>query len=155
MGLIILLILAGLLLLFAEIMIIPGIGAAGILGVIALAGSCYYAFVYMGVTSGILVTLANIILVSGLLVFLLRAKTWKKLKLDTVIDSKATANVSSVKAGMQGKTVTRLAPMGTAVINDKNCEVTSVDGMLDPGVPVEVAKVENNKIYVKILILDK
>ena len=154
MGLIILLILAGLLLLFAEIMIIPGIGAAGILGVIALAGSCYYAFVYMGVTSGILVTLANIILVSGLLVFLLRAKTWKKLKLDTVIDSKATANVS-VKAGMQGKTVTRLAPMGTAVINDKNCEVTSVDGMLDPGVPVEVAKVENNKIYVKILILDK
>lgn len=154
MGLIILLILAGLLLLFAEIMIIPGVGAAGILGVIALAGSCYYAFVYMGVTSGIVVTLANIILVSGLLAFLLRAKTWKKLKLDTVIDSKATANVS-VKTGMQGKTVTRLAPMGTAVINDKNCEVTSVDGMLDPGVPVEVAKVENNKIYVKILILDK
>lgn len=154
MGLIILLILAGLLLLFAEIMIIPGIGAAGILGVIALAGSCYYAFVYMGVTSGILVTLANIILVSGLLAFLLRAKTWKKLKLDTVIESKATANVS-VKTGMQGKTVTRLAPMGTAVINNKNCEVTSVDGMLDPGVPVEVSKVENNKIYVKILILDK
>ena len=154
MGLIILLILAGLLLLFAEIMIIPGVGAAGILGVIALAGSCYYAFVYMGVTSGIVVTLANIILVSGLLAFLLRAKTWKKLKLDTVIDSKATANVS-VKTGMQGKTVTRLAPMGTAVINDKNCEVTSVDGMLDPGVPVEVAKVGNNKIYVKILILDK
>lgn len=154
MGLIILLILFGLVFLLAEIMIIPGVGVAGILGVIALGGSCYYAFAYMGVTVGIIVTLVNIILVSGLLVFLLRAKTWRKLKLDTVIDVKATADVT-VEKGMQGKTVTRLAPMGTAFINDKNHEVTSIDGMLDPGVPVEVARVENNKIYVKLLILNK
>lgn len=150
MGFIILLILFGVILLLAEIMIIPGVGVAGVLGVLSLGASCYYAFTYMGLTSGIVVTIVDIFLVTGLLVFLLRAKTWKKLKLDTVIDSKGTSEIK-VEVGMQGKTVTRLAPMGTAFINDKHCEVTSVDGMLDPGTPVEVSRVENNKIYVSVL----
>jgi membrane-bound ClpP family serine protease len=44
MGFIVMLILIGLVLIFAEILLIPGIGVAGTLGVIALGGSCYYAF---------------------------------------------------------------------------------------------------------------
>ena len=38
MGLVISLIIIGLLLMFAEILIIPGVGIAGILGVAAMAG---------------------------------------------------------------------------------------------------------------------
>ena len=39
--------------------------------------------------------------------------------------------------------------MGTAYISDRNCEVTSLEGMLDAGTPIEVARLENNKIFVK------
>jgi hypothetical protein len=51
MGLVISFIIIGLLLLFAEILIIPGVGVAGILGVLALAGSCVYAFLVSNVTT--------------------------------------------------------------------------------------------------------
>lgn len=148
MGLIILLILAGVLLLLAEVFVIPGIGVAGILGTLALAGSCYYAFAYMSVTAGIIVTAINIILVASLLFYFLRAKTWKRFELDTVIDAKGVSQIN-VELGMKGKAVTRLAPMGTAEIAGNNCEVTSLDGMLDAGTLVEVARIASNKIYVK------
>jgi hypothetical protein len=149
MGLIILLMIAGILLILAELLIIPGVGIAGILGALSLAGSCYYAFAYIGVTAGIIVTSVNVVLVAVLLAYALNAKTWKRFELNTVIDSKAVAKVN-VEPGMRGKAVTRLAPIGTAYIADKNCEVTSLEGIIDAGSAVEVARVESNKIYVRI-----
>ena len=44
MGLIVTLIIVGLILIFAEVLIIPGVGVAGILGLLSLGGSCFYAF---------------------------------------------------------------------------------------------------------------
>ena len=44
MGLIITLILVGIVLMIAEILLIPGVGVAGILGLLSLGGSCWYAF---------------------------------------------------------------------------------------------------------------
>ena len=60
MGLIISLIIIGLLLLFAEILLIPGVGFAGILGLVSLGGSCFYAFNQMGGTVGAIVTAVNV-----------------------------------------------------------------------------------------------
>ena len=56
MGFIITLILVGLVLMFAEILIIPGVGVAGILGLLSLGGSCFYAFYEFGNTVGAIVT---------------------------------------------------------------------------------------------------
>ena len=41
MEIIVMLILVGLVLIFAEILIIPGVGVAGVLGLLSLAGSCF------------------------------------------------------------------------------------------------------------------
>ena len=41
--------------------------------------------------------------------------------------------------------------MGSARFNDFVVEVKAVEGMLDPGVDVEVVLIEGNKIYVKPL----
>ena len=87
MGLLISLIIIGLLLLFAEILLIPGVGVAGILGLLSLGGSCFYAFNQMGSTAGAVVTAVNVLLVVALSIYVLRAKTWKRLTLDTNIDS--------------------------------------------------------------------
>ncbi len=150
MGFIITLILLGLVLMFAEIMLIPGVGIAGVLGLLSIGGSCFYAFAEFGNTAGGIVTAVNVVLLVLLTVYILRAKTWKRMSLNTNIDSKAVDNVT-VTVGDRGKTVTRLAPMGSARFDNYIVEVKALEGMLDPETPVEVVMIEDNKIYVKPL----
>ena len=95
----------------------------------------------------------NIVLLSALLFYALRAKTWKKLELDTVIDNKP--EEENIGVGDRGKAVTRICPMGTARINGKSYEVTALEGMIDAGSEVEVVHIENGKIYVKPVMPDE
>ena len=148
MGLIISLIIIGLLLLFAEILLIPGVGIAGILGLVSLGGSCFYAFNQLGSTVGASVTAVNVALVVGLSIYVLRAKTWKRLSLDTNIDSKAVAD-TGLAVGDRGVTVSRLAPMGSVRFDTELVEVKALEGFVDPEVEVEIVLMEDGKIYVK------
>lgn len=152
MGLLISLIIIGLLLLFAEILLIPGVGVAGILGLLSLGGSCFYAFNQMGSTAGAVVTAVNVLLVIALSIYVLRAKTWKRLTLDTNIDSKAVAADLDIEVGDKGVTITRLAPMGSARFSGLIVEVKALEGLLDPGVDVEVVLIEEGKIYVRPVV---
>lgn len=142
-------ILVGLVLIFAEILLIPGVGVAGVLGILSMGGSCFYAFYEYDNTTGAIVTAVNVVLIVALTVWILRAKTWKKMSLETNIDSKAVSSEASVLAlGDRGKTLTRLAPMGSARFGDYVVEVKALEGMLDPNVDVEVVLIEDNRIYV-------
>lgn len=150
MGFVITLILVGIILIFFEILLIPGVGIAGILGLLSMGGSCFYAFHEFGLTTGIIVAVVNAVLIIGLAIYVLRAKTWKRMSLETNIDSKA-VETAVLSLGDKGKTLTRLAPMGSARFGDYVVEVKALEGMLDPEVPVEVVLIEDNKIYVKAL----
>lgn len=151
MGLIITLILLGLLLVLAEILLIPGVGIAGVLGLLAMGGSCAYAFMEMGNMTGIIVTSVNAVLLVALIIWVLRAQTWKRLSLETNIDSKAVVPEVEVSVGDKGRSVTRLAPMGTVRFGDNSLEVTSMEGLIDPGMDVQVVAIEDGKIYVAIV----
>lgn len=148
MGFVITLILVGLVLMFAEILLIPGVGVAGILGLLSMGGSCFYAFNEFGTTGGAIVTAVNAVLLVAMAVFVLRAKTWKRMSLETKIESKAVES-SVLALGDCGKTLTRLAPIGSARFGDYVVEVKALEGMIDPNVEVEVVLIEDNKIYVK------
>jgi len=150
MGFIITLILVGLVLIFAEILLVPGVGVAGILGLLSMGGSCFYAFYEFGNVTGYMVTAVNVVLIVALSIWVLRAKTWKRMSLETSIDSKAVES-SVLAVGDRGKTLTRLAPMGSARFGDFVVEVKAVEGMLDPNIEVEVVLIEDNRIYVKPL----
>lgn len=150
MGFIIVLILVGLVLIFAEILLIPGVGIAGVLGLLSMGGSCFYAFHELGTTTGIIVTAVNAVLIVGLTIWVLRAKTWKKFTLDTNIDSKAfSLEGAKIAIGDRGKTMTRLAPMGTVRFGEDTYEAKALEGMIDPGTEVEIVLIEDNKIYVE------
>ena len=143
-------VIAGILLLLAEILLIPGVGIAGVLGLASLIGSCVYAFCMSGITTGTIVTAINAVLVVGMTIYVLRAKTWKKFSLQTSIDSKVQPDSDElVEIGDRGKTVTRLSPMGSARFGKEVYEVKALEGMIDPGVEVEVALIEKNKIIVR------
>jgi membrane-bound ClpP family serine protease len=150
MGLIVSLIIIGLVLILAEILLIPGVGVAGVLGLLSMGGSCYYAFYEFGNLTGGIVTGVNSLLLVVTLIYVLRAKTWKRMSLDTNIDSKAIEDDSScVAVGEKGRAVTRLAPMGAVRFGNMVTEVKAMEGIIDSGSEVEVVMIEDRKIYVR------
>lgn len=150
MGFIIALVIVGIVLIFAEILLIPGVGFAGILGILAIGGSCWYAFFEFGNVVGAIVTGVNVLILALLAVYVLRAKTWKRMTLNTNIDSKAVSvDEKILRVGMRGRTVTRLAPMGMARFENDSVEVKALEGMIDPDVIVEIVLIEDNRAYVR------
>lgn len=151
MGLIITLILVGLILIFAEVLIIPGVGIAGVLGLLSIGGSCYYAFYEFGAMTGAIVTGVNVLLLVLLTIWILRAKTWKKMTLETNISSRVNVPEIKVSIGDRGRSMTRLAPMGTVRFGESSIEATAQEGLIDAGVEVQVVLIDDNKVFVEII----
>ena len=103
------LIVLGVLCLVAELLLIPGVGIAGFLGVASLVASCWYGYAFMGPAVGTTVTIINVALVVIAVVVALRSKTWKKFELSDEIRSHVEDKSSAVAIGSKGETVTRLA----------------------------------------------
>lgn len=145
------LIFVGLLLLLIEIILIPGFAITGILGLGALAGSYFYADKTFGEPASTIVLIIDVLLVTALTIYVLRAKTWKRFQLKAGITSKAGAAPADcgIEVGDKGHCLSRLAPMGTAVFGGKSYEVKSLEGFIEEGEEVEVALIEDNRIIVR------
>ena len=151
----IILTIVGLVLVLSEIFLIPGVGVAGVLGVLSLGGACYYVFYEFGLLAGAVFTAAILTVLIGLIVYTIKTRAWKKLALNTKIDSKVqNIEEEALSVGDSGKAVTRLAPIGTARFDGKAYEVKSLEGMIDAGTEVEVVMFEDNKIYVRPVSAD-
>lgn len=150
-ALVITLIVAGLLLLGAELIIIPGFGIAGILGVASIVASCWIAFTSISTTAGVVVILVNIALVIATTILMLRSKTWKKLSLNTNIDAKVDSDPhkKGILVGDNGVTLTRLAPAGKIKIGENVVEAFTRDSLIEPGQNVTVTEIDGNKVFVK------
>lgn len=146
------LIFLGILLMLVEMLLIPGVGVAGFLSLTSLAGACWYAFVHVNPLTGILVTIIVICLLAGSLIYILRAKTWKRFETHTVIDTKVNDESDNLAVGQQGTATTRLAPMGSGRFGDVSCEIKSEDNsMIAAGTSIKIVRIEDNKVIVKPL----
>ena len=150
MALIITLILIGLVLLLAELLLIPGVGVAGVLGLAALIGANFIAFFYHPHPVGIIVLLITMVICILGVLYALRAKTWKRLSLKQEIVSKAIPLPQDlgIHTGMRGKTLGRLIPSGKARLGNHDVEVYAFQGVIDPGTEVEVVQIEDLHIFV-------
>lgn len=150
MAFVIILTVVGLVLILSEIFLIPGVGVTGFFGVLALGGAGYYVFYEFGSLAGSLFTAGMVTVLVAFIVYAVRTRTWKKLALDTKIDSKVSSSDDiPLAVGDTGKTVTRLAPIGMARFDGRSYEVKSLEGIIDNGTDVEVVMFEDNRIYVK------
>ena len=86
MWLIITLIIVGILLLVAELVLLPGISVAGIGAFLSLAVAAVYGFFLYGILGGSVVLAAIIIVAVAAVVVSLRANTWQRLSLKSTID---------------------------------------------------------------------
>lgn len=153
MWLILTLIILGVLLLVAELVLIPGLSVAGIGALICYGVAIYFGFMTYGPSGG-LITIGSIVALSvAATAISLRARTWQRLALANEIDGKSLPQPEDMlKIGDLGVTVTRLAPMGKVDVNGETYEAKSLGNKyLDPRTEVEVVGFENFNIIVKSL----
>lgn len=146
------LIIGAIILFLVELFVIPGISIAGF-----LAGGCiifanYYAFAYMGTTSGVITLIISALACIGSLVWFMRSKTLDKIALKKNITSKVDRSAEEkVKVGDVGITTTRLALIGYAEINGDIVEVKSSDGFLNEKTPIIVDRIADGVLLVERL----
>ncbi len=155
MLLIIALIVIGLILLLVEIVLLPGVTVAGIASFASFGGALYIAFTEFGNSVGFIVVGVILLISVVSIVLALRSKMWDRLALNQNIDGSIDKLPceSEIKVGDKAMTVTRLNPIGTVEIGNKSYEGKSLNALIDPGVAVEVVRVENSQIIVKKLAL--
>ncbi|MEN9443497.1 MAG: hypothetical protein RIS47_387 [Bacteroidota bacterium] len=147
---IIAMILLGVVLLFLEVFVIPGITIAGIGGGILLVVGFFLSFREYGTWVGIGTLGLTLVVTMVMFVLAFRSNTWKSMALTVAVDSKVnTLEIDEVMVGDKARTISRLAPMGKILINDKFYEAKSTLGMVDPEIDVEVVKVFKGQIFVK------
>ena len=150
MWLILALVIIGVLLLVAELVLLPGISVAGIGALLAFGVAIFYAYLEYGVLVGT-VTLTVTVLLAVIAVFVsLRSNTWQRLSLKTTIDSASTPTPQQnhIRMGQTGVTLTRLAPMGRVRIGEVTAEAKVVDDFIDPKQVVEVIGFDNTVVIV-------
>ncbi len=150
MWLVIVLIVVGILLLLLEVLVIPGTGFAGIAGFGSVVAGVWVAYTHLGTSTGNIVLLVTLAVNVVAIWIGIRSKTWKRAALVSTIDGKVnTLDNIGLKVGDRGKTISRCAPMGKAEFNGNFVEVDARVDFIDPDTPIEITKIENNKIYIK------
>jgi membrane-bound ClpP family serine protease len=133
-----------------EVLVIPGFGFAGVIGFILVAIGVWQTYAVYGLMAGHLVLAATFVTTVIILILALRSKTWKRLALSDEIDSKVNViDLEKVQPGDRGKTVSRLAPMGKALINGEYYEVATTGDFIDQHSEVIITRIDHNKIIVK------
>jgi membrane-bound ClpP family serine protease len=151
MTVIIILIVLGILLFVIEFLLVPGVTIAGIGGLVLTVFGVYKAFEDFGATTGVWVLIATLMLSVFVIAMSLRARTWKRLMLNTNSDGTVDHSITEdqIKAGDRGTALTRLAPMGKIEVNGIVREAKSLDGYIDEHSPIQVVSVEGTRISVK------
>jgi membrane-bound serine protease (ClpP class) len=157
-----LLALGGVTLLLVEFFLIPGFGFAGILGIVALLGALVMSVVGSGATPEYFMLAAGRIIFSllaalvasfVLLRFMPRTPFGRRLILDTGLgagQAYGSAPEEDLRwLGKRGRASSPLRPAGIADIEGARVDVVSEGELIEPGTPVEVIRVDGNRIVVR------
>ena len=146
----------GVALLALEVFVIPGFGFAGILGILAVLAALVMSVVGSGATPEFLMLAAGRIVFSllvaalasfVLLRFMPRTPFGRRLILDTGLGAAPENDLRWL--GKRGRTSSPLRPAGFADIEGARVDVVSEGELIEPGTPVEVTRVDGNRIVVR------
>lgn len=149
---VVILCLLGLVLILLEVFLIPGITITAIAGVAFTIGGIYYAFTRLGTGPGLLALFVSAVCIGASFIYLVKSKALDKtIGLKTDIDSSvASDDYLSIAVGDEGKTLSRLNPIGKVKVNGITIEAKSQDEFVDENVEIIVLKVTPMQLTVKI-----
>ena len=147
----IVLLMAGLLLVGAEIFV-PG-GVVGVLGAIALVGAVITAFIAFGAIKGGWVAIGILFLVGVSMAlwikFFPKSQIGRKMTVETDLSTgKATETGLEQLRGKEGEAVSDLRPAGFAIFDGRRVDVVTQGGMLSKGTKIRVIDIEGNRVVV-------
>ena len=147
---VILLLVVGLALLAAEILVIPGFGLVGLLGIASTIGAGVVAFHELGPGWGVF-ALGGGLGLSGLFAWLLpRTAAGRDLVLGQNSRGMRAGDASlALLSGLEGEAVTTLRPSGSARVNGRVIDVVTDGVYVEAGARVRVAKVEGSRVVVE------
>lgn len=154
-ALILALIIAGLVLIAAEVFL-PGL-ILGTIGFLCLVASVALVFVNYGTVAGIVATfIVSILTLVGFILWLYvfpRTFIGRRVMLLTpkAEDSAAAKNQSLV--GLDGEALTPLRPSGTARIDGRRVDVSAVGDFLEEGAKLEVVSADGLRVAVRRKVL--
>ena len=144
------LIVIGIIFLLLEVLVVPGTTVVGFIGAGMMIGGIYIAYDVYGPQIGTYTLVSAVILSVIAIGIAVRSGTWKKIMLNTEVDGRVSVvDSQKVHSGDEGTTITRLNPMGKALIKEEYYEVTSKDNLISENQEIVVVKVDGNKIIVK------
>jgi membrane-bound serine protease (ClpP class) len=163
-----LLVAAGVILLAIEVLVVPGFGVVGLLGIIAIIASLVLTLIGPGAAPAFIIATATrvvfsllvALLASFLLLRLLpRLPMGRRLILERGLTS-AQGYVSAPDSDVQllgktGRTSSALRPAGIAEIAGRRVDVVSEGELIDAGQSIEVIRVDGNRIVVRQTNLPK
>ncbi len=132
-----------------EVAFIPGIGFTGVMGVLAMIGSVFYAFLQLGTAAGWITLLVCVLICIALFLWALYGNSLDKMALKKNINSKVNEQDMSLFAvGDRGIARTRLALIGEALINGQVVEVKSEGGFIDEQQEIEIIRISGESLFV-------
>jgi membrane-bound ClpP family serine protease len=150
---IILIISLGFVLFLIEFLVIPGISVAGIAAILLVAGGVICGYVFHGHATGNLILIITGVSMFALFITILKMKTWRHVGLKSTIDGRVgSIDDDGLNPGDEGITVSKLSPIGKALIKGKLFEVRSDGNYIDANKEIIITHMEGNKIYIKTKI---
>lgn len=154
-SLILALIVAGLMLIAAEVFL-PGL-ILGTIGFLCLVASVALVFVSYGTVAGIVATfVVSILTLAGFLLWLYvfpRTFIGRRVMLLTPKGEDPAAAKNQSLVGLEGKALTPLRPSGTALIEGRRVDVSAVGDFLEEGAKLEVVSADGLRVAVRRKVL--
>jgi membrane-bound ClpP family serine protease len=146
---IIALIILGIILLFLEFFVVPGISVFGIAGFIVLGIAIYFSYEGYGLFLGNAILLGTLTTLGISFYIAWRKGLWKKMSLNSAVTAKVNVQKIGLHPGDRGRTISRLAPVGTVEFQNSIFEAGSKGIFIDENTEVEIVSIDSNKIIVK------
>jgi membrane-bound serine protease (ClpP class) len=163
-----LLVSVGVLLLALEVFVLPGTTVAGIAGGVALAAGLGMTLVSAGATVSVIITALGRVALSLLVAIvaalaLFRVLPHLPIGRRLVLATGMQADLGYFSApesdrrwlGRTGKALSPMRPAGIAEIDGARVDVVSDGGFIDAGAPIEVTRVDGNRIVIRPLAQQK
>ena len=151
----ILLILVGVLLIIAEVYLVPGFNLVGIVGALLVLFAVGYAFTEAGFNGGVLMLVGAMVLLGGALYVMKQSGAWDRFVLSTSLkrDEMSVARESEQRASYLGKTGVALSPLrptGIVDIDGERIEVATEGDFIASGSRIRVVAMDRRRYFVRL-----
>lgn len=145
------LIIFGFLMILVEIILVPGVGIAGIIGTICLMAGIFLLGREHGAMNAFLTFVGSVVVIVLIFIGFFRSPASRWLVQKDMMKAK-NVDESPLSVGMTGKTTTPLYPTGRAEFligdNKKEFDVIANGEFIEQAVDVEIHRVEGNRVFV-------